>query len=314
MNESADMISQLEEVLGQAEVNYINDSSEDNQEQVQALSRAIEAHERYYASLEKSLKRKRRLAELQQYVVNPPPQAQAQQPAAAPGANQIQRVPADLPTFRRSDKEKTTKDPTTFLRMFETTMYANCFPMPRWNNVLKSRVSTSAMTFVQTQIIDKNLDWDGTKDAFKKHFLAHQHAYLKGQQLDALRRTAKKHMDIATYNDHFSELVNDSGRSMAGAPIMDRPISIAPNMGPTSPTTPRTVRPSRRNNPSNVSPPWFPSATLNVSTAKERVTTLLTVQTSSKQRQSQYLSPSNTRTTCFHSRMIPTKKPAQQLV
>ena len=222
MDESSSMISQLEEVLGQANVEYINEHSDDNEDQVQALKRAIGAHENYYQSLVKTLERKRRLAELQQYVIPQPPAQAAAQNQAQPHANHVQRIPTDLPTFRRSDKDNTTKDPTTFLRLFETTMSAARFPNLRWNEVLKSRVPTSAMKFVQQQIIDTGLDWDATKTVFKKHFLADQHAYLKGQQLDALRRSNKRHIDITTYNDHFEELVNDSGRDINSNEVADR--------------------------------------------------------------------------------------------
>ena len=77
MHESNNMIDQLQQVLAEANIAYIEDPTEDNEDQVAALKRAIGAHEHYHGSLEHTLARKRRMAQLQGYVVpvqqNPTP-------------------------------------------------------------------------------------------------------------------------------------------------------------------------------------------------------------------------------------------------
>ena len=72
------------------------------------------------------------------------------------------KVPTNLPTFRDGRKDAC-KDPTSYIKKFEAVMKAVDFPRTRWTICLKSQCSTAQMAWIQSAIIDINMEWQEAK-------------------------------------------------------------------------------------------------------------------------------------------------------
>ena len=129
--------------------------------------------------------------------------------------------PKNMPTYRQEGKTDTYKDPLAFIEKLENVLFGEYVEEKHWSRALLAQVGRLPLAaWIKTELIEKRLDWEETKERFLKKCLT-------SEVVDEYNRELKKaklrrEEEVSEYVDRFRKLVENVGRDVNEYSIIDQ--------------------------------------------------------------------------------------------